>query len=72
MKFFESLDVGRMSISNRVMVPAMVIRLSAEDGHVKHPRGSLHVGRLVPGALRHLPGGRRRPRAGGRRSQDDV
>jgi 2,4-dienoyl-CoA reductase-like NADH-dependent reductase (Old Yellow Enzyme family) len=34
MKLFEPLDVGGMLIANRVMVPAMVTRLSGEDGFV--------------------------------------
>jgi 2,4-dienoyl-CoA reductase-like NADH-dependent reductase (Old Yellow Enzyme family) len=34
MKLFEPLDVGGMTIPNRIMVPAMVTRLSGEDGHV--------------------------------------
>jgi 2,4-dienoyl-CoA reductase-like NADH-dependent reductase (Old Yellow Enzyme family) len=34
MKLFESLNVGGMIIPNRVMVPAMVTRLSGEDGLV--------------------------------------
>ena len=34
MKLFEPLDVGGMRIANRVMVPAMVTRLSGEDGLV--------------------------------------
>ena len=34
MKLFEPLNVGGMTIPNRVMVPAMVTRLSGEDGLV--------------------------------------
>ena len=34
MKLFEPLNIGGMVISNRIMVPAMVTRLSGEDGHV--------------------------------------
>jgi 2,4-dienoyl-CoA reductase-like NADH-dependent reductase (Old Yellow Enzyme family) len=34
MKLFEPLNVGGMRIANRVMVPAMVTRLSGEDGLV--------------------------------------
>src|SRR5450759_1730310 len=34
MKLFEPLNVAGMTISNRVMVPAMVTRLSGEDGLV--------------------------------------
>ncbi len=34
MKLFESLNVGGMIVPNRVMVPAMVTRLSGEDGLV--------------------------------------
>ncbi len=34
MNLFEPLDVGGMRIANRVMVPAMVTRLSGEDGLV--------------------------------------
>ena len=34
MKLFEPLNIGGMVISNRVMVPAMVTRLSGEDGFV--------------------------------------
>lgn len=34
MKLFERLNVGGMTIPNRVMVPAMVTRLSGEDGLV--------------------------------------
>ena len=34
MKLFEPLDIGSMVIPNRIMVPAMVTRLSGEDGFV--------------------------------------
>ena len=34
MKLFEPLDINGMVIPNRIMVPAMVTRLSGEDGHV--------------------------------------
>ena len=34
MKLFEPLNVAGMTILNRVMVPAMVTRLSGEDGLV--------------------------------------
>jgi 2,4-dienoyl-CoA reductase-like NADH-dependent reductase (Old Yellow Enzyme family) len=34
MKLFQPLDIGGMLIPNRVMVPAMVTRLSGEDGFV--------------------------------------
>ncbi len=34
MKLFEPLDINGMRIPNRVLVPAMVTRLSGEDGHV--------------------------------------
>lgn len=34
MKLFEPLNIGGMTIPNRVMVPAMVTRLSGEDGLV--------------------------------------
>jgi len=34
MKIFEPLDINGMVIPNRIMVPAMVTRLSGEDGHV--------------------------------------
>jgi 2,4-dienoyl-CoA reductase-like NADH-dependent reductase (Old Yellow Enzyme family) len=34
MKLFEPLNIGGMHIANRVMVPAMVTRLSGEDGLV--------------------------------------
>ena len=34
MKIFEPLDINGMVIANRIMVPAMVTRLSGEDGHV--------------------------------------
>ena len=34
MKMFEPLNVGTMVIPNRIMVPAMVTRLSGEDGFV--------------------------------------
>src|SRR3974390_2834778 len=34
MKLFEPLDVGGTLIPNRIMVPAMVTRLSGEDGFV--------------------------------------
>ena len=34
MKLFEPLNIGTMTIANRVMVPAMVTRLSGEDGLV--------------------------------------
>ena len=34
MKLFEPLDAGGIKLANRVMVPAMVTRLSGEDGFV--------------------------------------
>jgi 2,4-dienoyl-CoA reductase-like NADH-dependent reductase (Old Yellow Enzyme family) len=34
MKILEPLDINRMTIPNRIMVPAMVTRLSGEDGYV--------------------------------------
>jgi 2,4-dienoyl-CoA reductase-like NADH-dependent reductase (Old Yellow Enzyme family) len=34
MKLFESLNAGGMVLANRIMVPAMVTRLSGEDGFV--------------------------------------
>ena len=34
MKLFEPLNIGGIRIANRVMVPAMVTRLSGEDGLV--------------------------------------
>src|SRR3990172_9461967 len=34
MKLFEPLDIGRMVIPNRIMVPAMVTHLTSEEGHV--------------------------------------
>ena len=34
MKLFQPLDINGMVIQNRVMVPAMVTRLSGEDGVV--------------------------------------
>src|SRR3974390_803779 len=34
MKLLEPLDIGSMRLPNRVMVPAMVTRLSGEDGFV--------------------------------------
>src|SRR3974390_2253252 len=34
MKLFEPLDIGGTLIQNRIMVPAMVTRLSGEDGFV--------------------------------------
>lgn len=37
MKLFEPLPVGGMTLPNRVVVPAMVTRLSGEDGFVNGP-----------------------------------
>ncbi|MCC7168173.1 MAG: NADH:flavin oxidoreductase [Rhodospirillales bacterium] len=37
MKIFEPLNVNGMVLPNRVMVPAMVTRLSGEDGQVNQP-----------------------------------
>lgn len=37
MKLFEPLDVSGMILPNRIMVPAMVTRLSGEDGFVNQP-----------------------------------
>ncbi len=37
MKLFEPLDVKGMILPNRIMVPAMVTRLSGEDGFVNQP-----------------------------------
>ena len=34
MKLLEPIDVGGMRLANRIVVPAMVTRLSGEDGHV--------------------------------------
>ena len=34
MKMFEPLNTGGLMLSNRIMVPAMVTRLSGEDGFV--------------------------------------
>ena len=34
MKLFEPLDIGRMVIPNRIMVPAMVTHLTSEEGYV--------------------------------------
>jgi 2,4-dienoyl-CoA reductase-like NADH-dependent reductase (Old Yellow Enzyme family) len=34
MRMFEPLDINGMVIPNRIMVPAMVTRLSGDDGHV--------------------------------------
>jgi dimethylglycine catabolism A len=34
MKLFEPLNIGRMVVPNRIMVPAMVTHLTHEDGHV--------------------------------------
>ena len=34
MDLFEPLDINGMVIPNRILVPAMVTRLSGEDGHV--------------------------------------
>ena len=34
MKLFEPLDINGMVIQNRTLVPAMVTRLSGEDGYV--------------------------------------
>lgn len=34
MKLFEPLQVGPVTLANRVVLPAMVTRLSGEDGHV--------------------------------------
>lgn len=34
MKLLEPFQVGRMSLANRIVLPAMVTRLSGEDGHV--------------------------------------
>ncbi|MEZ5789065.1 MAG: hypothetical protein R3D62_21850, partial [Xanthobacteraceae bacterium] len=37
MKLFEPLNVQGMVMPNRIMVPAMVTRLSGEDGFVNEP-----------------------------------
>ncbi|HEX2115298.1 MAG TPA: hypothetical protein VHM01_12905 [Alphaproteobacteria bacterium] len=37
MKLLEPLKIGSMTIPNRVLVPAMVTRLSGEDGFVNQP-----------------------------------
>ena len=37
MRLFEPLDVKGMVLPNRIMVPAMVTRLSGEDGFVNQP-----------------------------------
>ena len=41
MKLFEPLNVAGMVIPNRVMVPAMVTRLSGEDGFVNREIGAV-------------------------------
>ena len=43
MKLFEPLNVGGMEIANRVMVPAMVTRLSGEDGLVNQDIVDRHI-----------------------------
>jgi dimethylglycine catabolism A len=43
MKLFEPLNVGGMILPNRVMVPAMVTRLSGEDGLVNKDIGDRYV-----------------------------
>jgi 2,4-dienoyl-CoA reductase-like NADH-dependent reductase (Old Yellow Enzyme family) len=43
MKLFEPLDVGGMTIPNRIMVPAMVTRLSGEDGRVNQDIADRYV-----------------------------
>jgi 2,4-dienoyl-CoA reductase-like NADH-dependent reductase (Old Yellow Enzyme family) len=43
MKLFEPLNVGGMQIANRVMVPAMVTRLSGEDGLVNRDIADRYV-----------------------------
>jgi dimethylglycine catabolism A len=43
MKLFEPLNVGGMIIPNRVMVPAMVTRLSGEDGLANKDIGDRYV-----------------------------
>ena len=43
MKLFEPLNAGGMILPNRVMVPAMVTRLSGEDGLVNKDIGDRYV-----------------------------
>ena len=58
MKLLEPLRIGAMAVPNRVLVPAMVTRLSGEDGfinqnvierYVRYARG--HVGLIVVEAM---------------------
>lgn len=58
MKLLEPLRVGTMTLPNRVLVPAMVTRLSGEDGYVnegiveryvRYAKG--HVGLIVVEAM---------------------
>jgi 2,4-dienoyl-CoA reductase-like NADH-dependent reductase (Old Yellow Enzyme family) len=50
MKLFEPLNVGGMIIPNRVMVPAMVTRLSGEDGLVNKDISDRYVRYVQGGA----------------------
>lgn len=49
MKLFELRDIGGLTIPNRIMVPAMVTRLSAEDGQVRYPYTGFSGDRCMPG-----------------------
>lgn len=49
MKLFEPLNIKGMVLPNRIMVPAMVTRLSGEDGFVNEPITDRYV-RYAKGA----------------------
>jgi len=49
MKLFESLAIGSMVIPNRIMVPAMVTRLSGEDGFVNQAISDRYAGYAAGG-----------------------
>ena len=49
MKLFEPLEIGSMRIPNRIMVPAMVTRLSGEDGFVNQAISDRYAGYAAGG-----------------------
>ena len=49
MKLFEPLAIGSMVIPNRIMVPAMVTRLSGEDGFVNQAISDRYAGYAAGG-----------------------
>src|SRR3989338_6888548 len=49
MKLFEPLAIGGMLIPNRIMVPAMVTRLSGEDGFVNQAISDRYAGYAAGG-----------------------